>query len=140
VRAAGFERIQQRGGDQQGRADHRPDDPPLTAFGDIGETTQVLGADVRTRLALGRLTQPGVQQSRQLRRLFQDLGQTIAEAVAQFVQAVTLAHQVGEHRLRHGPDVELRMQQATDPFDVQQRLLQQQQLRLDGQLVASARA
>ena len=43
-----------------------------------------------------------------------------------------------EHRLGGRPDVDLRMQQAPDALDVEQRFLQQDQLRLQRQLVAGA--
>ena len=44
-------------------------------------------------------------------------------------RTVALAQDIGEHR-QPWPDVDLRMQQAADAFDVEQSLLQQDQLQL----------
>jgi hypothetical protein len=45
-------------------------------------------------------------------------------------KAVATTQDVGQHRPRDRPDVDVRIQRAADAFDVQQRLLQQDQLRL----------
>ena len=87
-------------------------------------------------LAIDLLLQPLVQQTRHFRRLGGQLRQVPARLLEHPAQAVALAQDLLQHRPRFGPDVDLRVQRATDPLDVEQGLLQQDQLRLQGQLVA----
>src|SRR6185437_6434887 len=59
-------------------------------------------------------------------------------ALADFAQRVARAVAVGDDalqdRLRHRPDVDLRIELAPEPFDVEQGLLKQDQLWLQRQL------
>ena len=82
------------------------------------------------------LAQPRVHQARHVRRVGHDLGQALAEFLRGTLRAVALHQDAFQHRLGHGPDVDLRVQLAAHAFDVEQGLLQQDQLRLQGQFVA----
>ena len=86
-------------------------------------------------LAADLLAQPRVQQLRHVRRAGDQFRQPLAEFTGQPLRAVAFDEDLLQHRLGHRPDVQLRIQQPAHAFDVEQRLLQQDQLRLQGEFV-----
>ncbi|MCW0450641.1 hypothetical protein NB706_003475 [Xanthomonas sacchari] len=81
-----------------------------------------------------------MDQPRHVRRVGHDLRQALAQFLQRALRAVAFDQDAFEHRPRHRPDVQLRVELAADAFDVEQCLLQQDQLRLQGQLVALGHA
>ncbi len=86
------------------------------------------------------LAQPGMQQARHVRRVGHQFGQALAQFLQRATRAVALDQDAFEHRPRHRPDIQLRVELAADAFDIEQGLLQQDQLRLQRQLVALGHA
>src|SRR5207342_1668884 len=140
ARTAGFQRIQQGRDDQQPGAEDGRDRAPLRTLQCAGQRAQVVRLHVQCMLALDLLLQPQVQQARHLRRMRNELGQALAEFAGQALRAVAFDQDLLQYRLRHLPDVDLRIELAAEALDVEQGLLQQDQLRLQGELVALRRA
>ena len=78
-----------------------------------------------------------MHELRQVGRSGQPFRDAPAQAPQHRTRTRTLEPDALEHRSRGGPDVDGRVQQTAYAFDVEQGLLQQDQLRLQGQLVAA---
>src|SRR5262249_54039105 len=72
-----------------------------------------------------------MRQPRQLRQYRRPARRFVLELQRQSAPAELLAHPALEERFRRLPQVEVRIELAAQAFDVQQRLLQQHELRLD---------
>src|SRR2546428_677405 len=70
-------------------------------------------------------------QPRQLRRHRRPARRLVAERPQQPLHSDLLAHPILEERLGGGPQVEVGVELAPEPLDVEQRLLQHDELRLD---------
>ncbi len=136
MRARRAEAQQQAAAHHQPRAQHRPDHPALAARGGFGEAVQIVGAHDERLLAARGALEVTVHQARQFRCLAHDLGQAPAQLLRKRAQRILLAQDLVQHRPRHRPDVDGGVEQPAHALDVEQGLLQQQQLRLDRQLVA----
>ena len=77
-----------------------------------------------------------MQEMRHVRRAGDKFRQALAEFPGEPLRAVALDQNLFQHRFRHRPDIELRIEQAAHAFDIQQRFLQQDQLRLQCQFVS----
>src|SRR6266511_6215326 len=72
-----------------------------------------------------------VQQARQLRQHRRPARRLVAKRAQEALPSDLLAHPVLEKRLGDGPQVEIRVELAPEPLDVEERLLQHDELRLD---------
>ena len=72
-----------------------------------------------------------MEQARQLRQQVDEARRLLLQLLDQAAPADLLFHPALEERLGGAPQVELRVEVATEALDVQQRLLQQHELRLD---------
>ena len=84
--------------------------------------------------------QPLVDQPRQLRQRATMYGVSSAQAPLERAPADLLVHPPLEERLGGHPQVEVGVELAAEPLDVEQRLLQQHELRLDLDVEAARRA
>src|SRR5690606_35198296 len=90
-------------------------------------------------LPLRSLLGQEADHARQLPHGFADLGHVLANALEERPRPDLLVHPAAEHRPRGFPQVELRIELAAQPFDIEQRLLQQYQLWLYFHVEASRR-
>ena len=75
--------------------------------------------------------QPLVQETRQLGQRFDERCRFGEQAPLQRAKADLVLHPPFEEWLRRHPQVEIRVELPAEPFDVEKRLLQQHQLRLN---------
>src|SRR5882762_1002964 len=110
------------GGEQQDDPFQHPGAPPLQPDEVIEQALDALDAI------------PGegaVQQARQLRQHRRPARRLVAEGAQEALQSDLLAHPILEKRLGGGPQVEVGVELSPEPLDVEQRLLQHDELRLD---------
>ncbi|ENZ95441.1 IS1478 transposase [Xanthomonas fragariae LMG 25863] len=128
--------VQHRGNHQQAAAGDGSNHARLQLAQAQVQRMQFGRADVHLMAAFHLLLQPTVYQTRHVRRVGHDFRQPLAQFAKYAPRAVALAQDAFEHRPRHRPDIQPGIELATDAFDIQQRFLQQDQLRLQRQLIA----
>src|SRR5258706_9905951 len=106
--------------------DEQPGQQPVEAL-----LTQYQRHDRRVQVHGRTVGQHPVQQSRQLRQQRAPLRRLIADVAQQAAPAHLLGHPALQIGFGGGPQVEIRVEVPTEAFDIQQRFLQQDQLRLD---------
>src|SRR5258708_38805827 len=72
-----------------------------------------------------------VREARKLRQHRRPARRLVAERAQEALQSDLLAHPVLQKRLGGGPQVEIRVELSPEPLDVEERLLQHDELRLD---------
>ena len=87
--------------------------------------------DLQSKAALGGFAHRRLQNLRQLLQASIVSGRWVAHALQHGARAHPFAHPLPQNRLRGLPQIELGIQLAAQPLDVEQRLLQQDQLRLN---------
>src|SRR5438045_7357439 len=95
---------------------------------------RVLGGeplDGQAQRAEAVLGERAVQEARQLRQRVRPVRRLLAQRAQHAAPADLLAHPALEKRCRRGPQVEVRIELASQAFDVEQGLLQHDELRLD---------
>ncbi len=97
---------------------------------------QLLRVPVDAQTFLADQFQRLIGEFRQLRQLRRPARRLVAHRFQQTLHAAVFRHPAFEERLRRFPQIEIRIELASEPLDVEQRLLQQHQLRLHARVEA----